>query len=103
MPAEPNTKRINITPEENKNYTGNVVLNPSLIKDCFSINDEFDNTKQYNISNIISSFYESQNKESKIYSGCKVKITNICLDPNNSKSSNYELLNTETETILEII
>lgn len=103
MPAEPNAERINIIPETNNKYTGNVSLNAISIKDSFTITDEFDNTKQYNISNIITSFFESQNNISKIYNGCKVKVTNICLDPNNEKTKNYQLLNNETETILEII
>lgn len=103
MPAEPNAERINVIPELDNKYTGNVVLNPILVKDSFTITDEFDNEKQYTKSNIETSFYESQDKQSKIYSGCKVKVVNICLDPYNNKSSNYNLLNTETETILEII
>lgn len=103
MPAEPNTERINIIPETDDDYTGNVSLNAISIKDSFTITDEFDNTKQHNISNIITSFFESQDSTSKIYNGCKVKVTNICLDPNNEKTKNYQLLNNETETILEII
>lgn len=103
MPAEPNTERINIIPELDNKYTGNVVLNPILVKDSFTITDAFDKEIQYTKTNIETSFYESQDKQSKIYSGCKVKVTNICLDPYNNKSNNYDLENTETETILEII
>lgn len=103
MPAEPNTERINVIPELNPEYTGNVVLNPILVKDSFTIRDEFDSNNSFNISNVVTSFYESQDKLNRIYDGCKVKVTNIHLDPSNSKSNNYELLNTETETILEII
>lgn len=103
MPAEPNTERINVIPELDTKYTGNVVLNPILVKDSFVITDEFNKNNKHNISNIVTSFYESQDKQSKIYDGCKVKVTNICLDPYNNKSDNYILLNTKTETILEII
>lgn len=103
MPAEPNTERINVIPELDNKYTGNVVLNPILVKDSFTITDAFDKEIQYTKTNIETSFYESQDKQSKIYSGCKVKVTNICLDPYNDKSNNYYLKNTETETILEII
>lgn len=103
MPAEPNTERINVIPELNPQYTGNVVLNPILVKDSFTITDEFNSNNKHIVSNIVTSFYESQDKQSKIYDGCKVKVTNICLDPYNNKSGNYILSNTETETILEII
>ena len=103
MPAEPNTERINVIPELDTKYTGNVVLNPILVKDSFVITDEFNKNNKHNISNIVTSFYESQDKQNKIYNGCKVKVTNICLDPYNNKSGNYILSNTETETILEII
>ena len=103
MPAEPNTERINVIPELNPQYTGNVVLNPILVKDSFTITDEFNSNNKHIVSNIVTSFYESQDKQSKIYSGCKVKVTNICLDPYNNKSGNYILSYTETETILEII
>lgn len=103
MPAEPNTERINVIPELDTKYTGNVVLNPILVKDSFVITDEFNKNNKHNISNIVTSFYESQDKQSKIYDGCKVKVTNICLDPYNNKSGNYTLSNTKTETILEII
>lgn len=103
MSAEPNTERINIIPEHNADYTGNVMLHSILVRDSFIITDEFNSNNKHIISNVVTSFYESQDKQSKIYSGCKVKVTNICLDPYNNKSGNYILSNTETETILEII
>ena len=103
MPAEPNTKRTNIVTSHNTNYTGNVMLNSITLTDSFTIIDEFDDNKQYNVNNVITSFYESQDKQNRIYDGCKVKVTNIRLNPHNNKSGNYTLLNTETETILEII
>ena len=48
-------------------------------------------------------YFESENKDYKLYSGCKVMVTNLNLSPLNNKSKNYSLLNSICETEIEII
>ena len=105
IPNNPNIDRFNINNKYNTNYTGNVMLSTNKIIDRYKLNKSFigeiENIKI--IENIITSYYESKNQDNKIYSGCKVKLTDIHLDDSNSKSKNYILENMEAETILEII
>ena len=105
IPNNKNRDRFNINNKYNTNYTGNVMLSTNKIIDRYKLNKSFigeiENIKI--IENIITSYYESKNQDNKIYSGCKVKLTDIHLDDSNSKSKNYILENMEAKTILEII
>lgn len=93
-------------PEGNNTNTYEIhTLNDlSNVKDIISM--YFKNDNQYYRQFIISdtaSYYESINKDYKLYNQHKVKVTNLNLDPTNPKSKNYTLMNTEFETTLEII
>ena len=84
--AEPDTERIDITVESDKHYPGEIKQ---------TLNTLSDGTQ--------TSYFESENKEYKLYSGCKVMIKNINLNPINDKIKNYTLLNSTCETEIEII
>lgn len=84
--AEPDTERIDIITESNNSYPGKVKLTLDTLPDGAQ-----------------TSYFESQNKDYKLYSGCKVMVTNINLSPLNDKSKNYTLLNSTCETEIEII
>ena len=84
--AEPDTERIDIITESNNDYPGEVKLTLDTLSDGAQ-----------------TSYFESQNKDYKLYSGCKVMVTNINLSPLNDKSKNYTLLNSTCETEIEII
>ena len=79
-PAEPNTLRTDIKIEAKNDYPGGIKL------------DKSDNP-----------YFESKNKDFKLYNNHMVKVVNLNLDPQNPISKNYELINTSLVTELEII
>lgn len=84
--AEPDTERLDVITESNSNYPGEVKFTLDSLSDGAQ-----------------TSYFESENKDYKLYSGCKVMVTNLNLSPLNDKSKNYTLLNTTCETEIEII
>ena len=86
LPAEPDTERIDISIEPSNAYPGGIKLSMKSLP-----------------NGVKTSYFESKNKEYKLYSGCKVMVTNINLDSSNTKSENYTLLNSTCETEIEII
>lgn len=86
-PAEPDTERIDIIKEVNTDYPGEIK---------FTLDDTLSN-------GVRTYYFESENKEYKLYNGCKVMITNINLNPLNDKLKNYTLLNSTYETKIEIV
>lgn len=85
--AEPDTERIDITTTHNTDYPG-------------EIKQSLDSTLTNGVE---TSYFESQSKDYKLYSGCKVMVTNINLNPLNNKTKNYTLENSTYETEIEII
>ena len=83
-PAEPDTERIDINVESDISYPGAIKIS-------------LDNS-------VKTAYFESENKEYKLYSGCKVAITNVNLNPLNNKSKNYTITKYETNDVeLEIV
>lgn len=85
-PAEPDTERIDAISTEDINY-------PGEIKHTLMTLTNGDKTP----------YFESENKEYKLYSGCIVNVTNINLNPLHDKTRNYTLMNSVYETTIEII
>lgn len=83
-PAEPDTERTDIEVEIDN--TNDISLLAKTLSD-----------------GVKTSYFESENKDYKLYSGCKVLVTNINLNPLNNKTKNYILLNSTCETEIEII
>lgn len=79
-PAESNTLRIDIDIEKNNEYPGDIKLSKSD-----------------------SPYYESENKNYRLYNNHTVKVLNLNLDPLNDKSKNYNLITTSLITTIEII
>lgn len=89
-PAEPNTIRRKVNTSYNDNYEGNV----KQVSEDVNSSDEI-------INHV---YFESENKAYKIYSGCKVRITNISLNLSNPKAKNYSFNRHDyTDVILEIV
>ena len=78
--AEPNTKRIDINIESDNNYPGEIKIKSSDLP-----------------------YFESKDKQYRLYNHNKVFISGLNLDPENNISNNYELLNKTYITTIEII
>lgn len=85
-PAEPNTERMDIISTVNLDYPGSIKHTLKPLSDGSR-----------------TSYFESKDKEYKLYSGCKVMVTNINLNPLNKKLKNYTQFNSTCETEIEII
>ena len=85
-PAEPDSERMDVITEVNTEYPGEI----KFALDTLS-------------NGVQTPYFESENKDYKLYSGCKVMVTNLNLSPLNNKSKNYSLLNSTCETEIEII
>lgn len=79
-PAQPDTKRIDFEAIHNNNYPGEIMLNP-----------------------LDEPYFESKDKKYRLYNNHKVIIKNINLDNQNEKYKNYNLINSDYVTTLEII
>lgn len=79
-PAEPITERIDIEVETNTQYPGELKVSSNHVP-----------------------YFESQNKEYRLYDGCKVTIDNVRLNSSNDKIKNYILNRSTYETTLKII
>lgn len=78
--AEPDTERIDINITSNSNYPGDILLEATDLP-----------------------YFESSNKQYKLYNNDEVMVTGFKLDPENPKSKNYELNTTSYPTHIEII
>ena len=78
-PAEPDTNRMDVNVNINKSYPSGVQLN---------LNDQY---------------YESENKQYKLYDGQLIKITGLIIHSEHPKKNNYKLLTEESICKIEII